>query len=310
MTPIFVHLPKTAGSSVRTLITINYGKNDVASIYGDFREVFDQCAALVGKTAAYKLIQGHIPWGTHLNLGLRNARYFFFLRHPVDRHFSDVYHGLRNPKHGFHGLLKGVESDPLALAKISDQALYFRNTATQYLSGAFFSKDVDLTDFHRAAQVVLDSEFVGLAERFNESLLIMARKLGWSQIVYEKRNVAAKPTAQLITEDMGRECEIRQPYDMALYHIAWDRFQQEAQTYGNLLQEAAQQLEEIVSQRSKAFPDLQNAEYLVGQVVTTHQPFQQAFSLDSPLGRWMNPSAAGRSSVRKTAKPRPQFAHP
>jgi hypothetical protein len=295
-TPLFLHIPKTGGSSIRTLITLNYAESEVASIYGDFQSVCDQCSALAGKTAGYRLIQGHIPCGSHVNLELKEARYFFFLRHPVDRHFSDVAHALRDPTHGFHSLLATAEADLMSWATLPDQAIYFRNTATHYLSGAFFRKEVDLTDFHRAALAVLESEFVGLAERFNESTLIMARKLGWSHVVYEKRNVAPNPLGQKITPEMRNACEIRLALDLALYRIASARFDRDARRYGAHLQEAAHQLKELVAAQSRAFPYLESREYRVGDPIPSSEIPGRTFAADSPLGLWLKPKAGGRGS--------------
>jgi hypothetical protein len=294
MTPFFLHIPKTAGSSIRTLITLNYAGGEVASIYGDLPGVFSQCANLVGRTAGYRLVQGHIPYGSHLNLGLKEARYFFFLRHPVDRHFSDVTHALRDTTHGFHALVAAPQATPLTWATLSDQAIYFRNTATHYLSGAFFSREADLTDFHRAARVVLESEFVGLAERFNESVLLMARKLGWTRVLYEKRNVAPNPIGGIVTPEMRSACESRLAFDLALYRIACDRFERDARRHGDLLQEAARQLEELVAVQSRAFPDLERREYLVGDPVRTQEIPDRTITPDSPLGRWLSPEPEGR----------------
>jgi hypothetical protein len=242
---------------------------------------------MIGKTAGYKLIQGHIPYGTHLNLGLRSARYFSFLRNPVERHFSDVAHGLRDNTHGFHALLTVLEEKPLGWASVADQAIYYRNPATHYLSGVFFTKDVDHSDFQRAAQAVIECEFVGLAERFNESILIMARKLGWSQVVYEKRNVSPNPLKQAITPESRKVCAARLLFDIALYQIACERFEEEARSHGAHLQEAAQQLEELVSLQSKAFPELEKREYLVGDPVSTHETLGRTYPASSPLALWL-----------------------
>ena len=293
MTPFFLHIPKTAGSSIRTLITLNYASGEVASIYGDFQGVFSQCARLVGRTAGYRLIQGHIPYGSHLSLGLREARYYFFLRNPVDRHFSDVAHALRDPTHGFHSQVASPEATLQTWATLGDQAIFFRNTTTHYLSGVFFSREVDLTDFHRAARVVLESTFLGLAERFNESVLLMARQLTWSHVIYEKRNVAPNPIDWLMTPEMRSACESRLTYDLALYEIARDRFERDARRHGTHLQEAARPLEELVAIQSQAFPELEHSEYLVGDPVPTQNPPGRVIPADSPLGRWLRPGTGG-----------------
>ncbi len=287
MTTIFLHIPKTAGSSLRTLFTLNYSASEVASIYGDVSGIRDACSKLTGKTSAFKLIQGHIPYGTHFNLGLKSAAYFFFLRHPVDRHFSDAGYGARTPEHGFHGVLSAVGAGPATWATIADSAIYFRNTATHYLSGVFFAKDVDLSDFHRAAEVVVKSEFVGLAERFEESVLMMARKLHWSNVIYEKRNVSPVSGRHLATAQERNTCAARLGFDLALYQIGCERFEHDARRHGVHLQEAAHQLRELVAVQTTAFPDLENREYLVGDTVPTYEALSRKVPVDSPLALWL-----------------------
>jgi hypothetical protein len=267
--------------------------------------VVNSCSNLVAQAANFKLIQGHIPYGTHFNLGLKSARYFFFMRNPVDRHFSDVAHGVRHSDHGFHSLLSTMAADPVALATVGDTVIYYRNTATHYFSGTFFTREAALPEFHRAAQTVLESEFVGIAERFDESVLILARKLGWSHFVYEKRNVAAHPLTKIIGAETRKHCESRLSYDMALYRIACERFDREARSHGAHLQEAAHQLQEIVSLQSKAFPGLENHTYLVGDPVLTQQMPGATWKPDSPLGLWFNPLESNRSSL---PQPEPAFA--
>jgi hypothetical protein len=300
--PCFVHVPKTAGSSIRTLITLNYLPSEVASIYGDYHGIFERCFNLIGRTDGYKLLQGHMPYGVHLNVGLKAARYFFFLRHPVDRHFSDTAHGARNPKHGFHAQLTAPGSGPAKWATIADHIIYYRNTATHYLSGVFFTRDVDMTNFHRAAQAVIESEFVGLAERFNESVLIMARKLGWSNVIYEKRNVGPNAMKPLFTPELRKAAEDRLLFDMALYQIARERFEEDARSYGAHLQEAAHQLEELVALQSKTCPELENREYLVGDPVSTQETLSRTYPADSPLELWLKSNNANPPRSRKSVR--------
>jgi len=297
MKSCFVHIPKTAGSSLRTLITLNYRPEEVISIYGDFRETLAQCAAQHNVLDQCRLIQGHMPFGIHLNFGLHAAKYFFFLRNPVDRHFSDVIHGLRDSTHGFHSLITSPENkNPAKWAMLPDQAIYFRNTTTHYLSGVFFTREVDMSDFQRAASAVIGSEFVGLAERFNESVLILAKKLHWSHVIYETRNVATGSLNSLLLPEDRKACENRLPYDMALYHIACERLDREARSHGSLLREAADQLEELVAMQSKAFPELDHGRYLVGEPVCTSE-LNRTFTQNSPLGRWFRTGNKDHSSL-------------
>jgi hypothetical protein len=265
---------------------MNYASSAVASIYGDIPSILDQCMALVGEAGQLSLIQGHIPHGTHRLTGQESANYYFFLRDPVCRHFSDVIHGLDDTEHGFHRLINESGGDFATLAKISDQCIYYRNTMTHYLSGAFFSKELDLIDVQRATRAIVEGCFVGIAERFNESILLMAKRLGWKHILYEKRNVSSRHAAMEIPDTARQACESRLSYDRLLYRIACERFEKDVAAYGQHLREAAEQLQNLVDIQQQKMPGLQNKTYMIGDPIPT-ATLSRAFSADSPLGRWL-----------------------
>jgi hypothetical protein len=70
---------------------------------------------------------------------------------------------------------------------------------------------------------------VGSSERFDESLLLMKRKLGWNRLpVYQKRNVGAPRPPELpkqVLDTIRKHNEL----DCELYEWASDRLQQELQ---------------------------------------------------------------------------------
>lgn len=285
--PIFVHIAKTAGSTLRTLITANYSAEQVIKLNGDPKEILQAAVPYVGKTESYRLVYGHTPYGTHRFLGIRQPRYFTFLRDPVERFLSDIAHTLRHSDHNFHGVL----SEPgLTRDQIISRALdinYYRNNMVQFVSGAFTTEVVSMSHLGVAIDNLWGSEFVGNTEQFSPSLLIMAKKLGWKYIIPQKVNV--RPGAkENITPELRARLERALAYDCALYAAAQEHLAVSQRGYGQLLVEAASQLEEIIDMQQVDHPDVQFLTYQVGQercIPIDH--YDALIGRNSPLSRWM-----------------------
>ncbi len=286
--PIFVHIPKTAGSTLRTLMTANYAPNEILHLYGDPKEILATAAAHIGKTTSYRLIQGHTPYGTHRFLGLPNARYLTFLRDPIDRFLSDIAHTLRHSDHTFHTTLAapGLSRDQI-ISKALD-INHYRNTMTQYVSGSFSTEVISLTQLGTAIDNLWKSEFVGLTEHFEVSLLIMAKILGWKQIIPQKMNV--RPDLHETTPpELKTKLNRALAYDHMPYAIAQEHFARNRKKNGKILEEAAIQLNEIIKKQEIEYPQAQFNIYWVGDA--TQVPLEEQNVLiakNSPLHRWLH----------------------
>lgn len=286
--PIFVHIPKTAGSTLRTLMTANYAPNEILHLYGDPKEILATAAAHIGKTTSYRLIQGHTPYGTHRFLGLPNARYLTFLRDPIDRFLSDIAHTLRHSDHTFHTTLAapGLSRDQI-ISKALD-INHYRNTMTQYVSGSFSTEVISLTQLGTAIDNLWKSEFVGLTEHFEASLLIMAKILGWKQIIPQKMNV--RPDLHETTPpELKTKLNRALAYDHMLYAIAQEHFARNRKKNGTILEEAAIQLNGIIKKQEIEHPQAQFNIYWVGDA--TQAPLEEQNVLiakNSPLHRWLH----------------------
>ncbi len=285
--PIFVHIAKTAGSTLRTLITANYAPEHVITLNGDPKEILKEAVAYVGKTESYRLIYGHTPYGTHRFLGIRQPRYYTFLRDPVERFLSDIAHTIRHADHNFHTAL----TEPgLSRDQIISRALdinYYRNNMVQFVSGSFTTEVVSMSHLGVAIDNLWGSEFVGVTEQFNSSLLIMAKRLGWKYIIPQKVNVRPD-VAEDISPELRARLERALAYDCALYAAAQEHLAESQRKYGQLLVEAASQLAEIIDMQQVDHPDVQFLTYQVGQdrCIPTDR-YDALIGCNSPLSRWM-----------------------
>lgn len=284
--PIFLHVPKTAGSSIRTLITANYQTGAVLNLYGDRAEILATCREHLGKLSSTRLVQGHAPHGCHRFLDIRSPQYFFFLREPVARTLSDIEFGRRNRDHGFHAILADPALSATQRIEKARNLIYYRNNMCHFVSGAFFTREISLLEFNLAVDNLWNSAFVGITEHTEESILIMGRMLGWKYFVPQRCNVSPHPTEDT-PQELHTSCASFLEYDLHLYQVALDLFEGTARRYGDHLEEAAHQLRELLREQSLAHPDLASSVYLMGAPlgIPIHH-YAGSIPKDSPLARW------------------------
>lgn len=273
---------------MRTLMTANHAPQQILSLYGDDRKVLIDATNHIGRTAPYRLIQGHVPYGIHRLLGLESARYFTFLRDPVSRFISDLAMGMRDPGHGFHHLLTAPGLTQENRIRRALEQPYYSNTITQYLSGSFCTQTIALPLLNTAIDNMWGSEFIGISEDFEVSLLIMAKKMRWKNIVPQKANVRPDSAAAL-APDLRALIERELVYDRSLYALGVEHLEKHKRHYGSLLLDAASQLSDLVGRQQTEHPDAQYQTYQVGQSTTVPlDTYNDHIGKGTPLDRWLN----------------------
>jgi hypothetical protein len=284
--PIFVHVPKTAGSTLRTVISENYKPDQILSLHGDPKEVLVSCAARIGKADSYHFIQGHIPYGVHRFLNVGGERYFTFLRDPVTRFLSEIAHVVRHSDVSFHSVL----ADPsLSKNEVISRALdicYFRNTMVHFISGTFSTEAISLNQLGSAIDNLWKFEFVGVAEEFELSLLVMGKKLGWRHLVPQRCNVRPEG-AEFIDPELKVRLDRALAYDRMLYVIAQEHLDISKRKYGVLLEDAACELSELIKLQEAEYPDAKFiAKWGVTQVPLGS--YNSRIKAGTSLHRWIN----------------------
>lgn len=187
---IFLHIPKTAGSSIRTLIQQNYPVDATIAFSGEPGPIAWFRSADSAFKEHYRLVHGHFYYGIHD--GVADYTYFTFLRNPVERHFSDYYFLKRYEPHPMHEALASGRITIEDWARIHETMPDYRDPATRIVSGEAHMLTPDRLSLERAKYLLAtEFSFVGLAERFDESVLILARRLGWSAVFYLTKNASA-----------------------------------------------------------------------------------------------------------------------
>jgi hypothetical protein len=284
--PILIHIPKTGGTTIRTLLTMNYTKESMFLVSdGGVVAINKILSKNVKNIEKFKIISGHFPYGAHYHLNMKNPRYFVFLRNPVERMFSDINHVRRVPEHLFYNELGGGDLELDQVLELAKKHYYYNDTMTHYISGLYFTRRADMSDLHRAIDNLWKSELVGVSDRFEESQLMMAKKLGWKNIIGEKLNVANKK--QLIDDALKKSANEVLTYDNSLYAVAQDIVEKNIKKHGTLLTESAEQLRQIYEKQSELDPLRKYDEYLIGDELPMRKKLEALVGKSSPLEQWI-----------------------
>ena len=157
---ISIHIPKCAGTSFRHVLQQAYGQR----LYLNYGGIFSREQSRPGLIPpATECVHGHFLADALDDL-VENATYLTWLRHPVERVVSNYFHFLRNPDLR-DTCCRALYENNLSLREFAELD-WMRNEATRYLSSTSLA----------------DMEFIGVAERFGESMKICAEQFGWAHL--------------------------------------------------------------------------------------------------------------------------------
>jgi len=153
---ISVHIPKCGGTSFRAVLEGIYGKNLWLN-YGAMFSPEQVRTDLIPRNT--QCIHGHFLANTFDEL-VPQPRLIAWLRHPVERVVSNYYHFLRSPDRR-DACCRELLDKNLSLEEFAELD-WMRNEATRYLAG----------------KPVESFAFVGILERFEESVQVFGSKFG------------------------------------------------------------------------------------------------------------------------------------
>lgn len=217
----FLHIPKTAGSTLNAILDDNFDPVKIFDVYTD-----DQRVKLRDTTyddlAQCDLVRGHVFIQNFSDIleGPLPFQVFTFLREPVSRVISE-FHFLKTwPKSHLYRYLN--ENDVTLAEYVTSDTPELRwrgsNTMVNSLSGVghTLEEGLDMAWHHVSERFI----FFGLLERFDESILMLSKHLELGRSFYERQNVRAKPAQHSVTP---ADVELIQEYnqaDIALYDLA------------------------------------------------------------------------------------------
>ena len=238
---LFVHVPKAAGSTLTEILRRKHlkdGGDRSFHVIADSQEIESFKNLPENDRRRIKFLTGHFYYGLHRYLPGKQPKYITMLREPIDRILSLYYYARKTPGHYLHQAIAG---EGLTLETIMQSGAYpeFYDLQTIFISGI---EDRGLnghgSDVLEAAKENLRENFAafGLTERFDESLVLIKRALGWRirDLVYrEKLNVtSSRPLRPKISEETADVIRERNQLDVELYKYAQALFDDAIKQHG------------------------------------------------------------------------------
>lgn len=216
----FIHVPKTAGTTMLRIIEDRYPPGAVESLYLVPPE---EAAARIAKIGTgTRIVAGHVDYGYSAHFP-GTFRAFAMLREPVERALSLFYFVKREPSHPSH---QAVLDGKISIEEMSREQ---GGMQARFIAGYSPTEPVDDAALLAQAKESLAQKLAvfGLTERFDETLLLLTQALGWPLRGYARKNVTKKRPSREAT-DPALLAAIRETsgVDLALYEFARALFEQ------------------------------------------------------------------------------------
>ena len=220
---VFLHIPKTAGLTLNAVLRMQYRRSVTihAATLGGSPEDIERIPA-EQRTRA-RLVFGHLHYGVHEWIPQPTA-YITLLRDPVHRVMSLYGYVMREPRHPLHERVAGTRMGLETFVESGLDRTQVENGQTRQLAPVP-GGDPGPDDLARAVDHVRECVALGLTERFDESLWLMRRILGWRAPYYRSRNVTpSEQTRSGPSEGALELIRAKNSLDLQLYDEARSRF--------------------------------------------------------------------------------------
>lgn len=241
---VFLHIPKTAGTTLNRIIDKQYSPFAIYTVDPfQLSATVERFQRLPEKRRRrLQVVRGHFPYGIHQFLP-QGATYITMLRDPVARVLSAYYFVLRRPLNPMH---RRVKKERLGVADCLRLFPRLRNVQCKYIAGVEETAESDERLLEMAKENLLNSfSIVGISERFEESLVLIAKKLGWQLSFYQNQRVAKqRPSVSPELVNLIRE---QNPLDEELYRFGRELFEESVHENRELVEQGLADLHRLPS---------------------------------------------------------------
>jgi hypothetical protein len=253
---IFNHIPKTAGTSLKKIISEQYGEQNCFLCYGAVfgnQSIKDRVDELnkqllledaqentaAARHTKIKVVIGHVGYGLHELIPYRSVKHITFLRDPIERVIS-YYFDLN--RQGIVGTETGDQSKYIQNCIETKFLIEADNWQTRYLSGVGWQNIILEGKGKRIEFGQCDSELLmlakknlkqhylfGIQDKFIESIDLISNKFDWKVSNQNiKLNIAKKHQDREKISLEAIECIRKLNYlDVQLYDYAKEIFQEQ-----------------------------------------------------------------------------------
>jgi hypothetical protein len=283
-TLIFVHAPRTGGSTLSRIMDWEYSPFQICDIDSRFYWWSFQRFANWSpeRLAGVRLFKGHMPFGLHKYVP-RSASYITLLRDPVDRTASEYYGKRYRRTHpiadrdakiqGFEDYVKTVPYDnPQTKAIAGITCTYNYHWYTSMPSYRVYCGPCD-ADILETAKKNLRDYFclVGITERFEETVALAKIMFGWKVPCFTIcRQGAKRPGKSEITARQRDLVAKHNQFDMQLYSYGKLLFEQTVNEFSDRLPGTLETIERAAKPSSVQAMGYRARSFLRRHLIRTH----------------------------------------
>lgn len=225
---LFLHIPKTAGTTFYDCLKKIYGKRRIVEFHGIPKNTIDDFRTNIynPRMSDISCIKGHMYFGLHQYLN-EPSRYITFMRNPVKRVIS-LYRYLRQSKHHKQHALAANKS----LAEFTVACTLHNNGQTRFLAGGKLLDSPEILLDRAKENLKYHFSVIGLTERFDESLVLFKQSLNWAAYpTYTRENISGKRESNIVDAETLSLIEQHNAVDILLYQYAETLFKQQIQQF-------------------------------------------------------------------------------
>ncbi len=266
-TIVFLHIPKTAGTTLHLIIERQYNSRKIVTIHTPVENAA-QISRIQKLTPTQqqqvRVIKGHTFWGWHQLLP-QSYVYFTLLRNPVERFISNYYFLLKKEGHPLGQKLLEEKVTIKDFVNWTGEDNYQTikdfvnwtgedNYQTRFLAKNIGEGNLDIKGsectretLERAKRNLRENfAVVGTVEEFDKTLLLLKKTFGWKNIFYKVKNKnKQRPSNNLISQKTLKLIKEKNKLDLELYNYATETLQTMIKNQGDSFKEEVQNFQKI-----------------------------------------------------------------